>query len=88
VGDRIYIIGKDGLTTVIAAGSGFQILAENQLWDPELIKPDQSIIDRETDPKRKAGAAMHTLPEVSGVAAVSGNLVLRTGSTVYCIRAD
>ncbi|MFN9969597.1 MAG: hypothetical protein ACK58T_06850, partial [Phycisphaerae bacterium] len=67
------------------AGPAFQIRAENQLWDPELVKPDQSIIDRETDPKRKAGAAMHTLPEVSGAAVVSGSLVLRTGNTVYCI---
>ncbi|MFN8706910.1 MAG: PQQ-binding-like beta-propeller repeat protein [Planctomyces sp.] len=88
LGDRIYVFGKDGLTTVIAAGPAFQILAENQLWDPELIKPDQSIIDRETDPKRKAGAAMHTLPEVSGAAVVSGSLVLRTGNTVYCIRPE
>ncbi len=35
LGDRVYIFGKDGLTTVIAAKPEFELLAENQLWDPE-----------------------------------------------------
>jgi outer membrane protein assembly factor BamB len=34
LGDRIYLFGKDGTTTVMAAGPEFKILAENQLWDP------------------------------------------------------
>lgn len=34
LGDRVYLFGKDGTTTVLAAGSEFKILAENQLWDP------------------------------------------------------
>lgn len=33
--DRVYIFGKDGLTTVIATKPEFELLAENQLWDPE-----------------------------------------------------
>ena len=37
LGDRIYIFGKDGLTTVIKAGQEFELLAENQLWDPEKV---------------------------------------------------
>gem|GEM_PF-230739 len=37
VGDRVYIFGKDGLTTVIAAKPEFELLAENQLWDPEKV---------------------------------------------------
>lgn len=37
VGDRIYIFGKDGLTTVLKSGPDFEILAENQLWDPEQV---------------------------------------------------
>ncbi|MFO0818248.1 MAG: PQQ-binding-like beta-propeller repeat protein [Pirellulales bacterium] len=86
VGDRIYVFGKDGLTTVLAAGERFEILAENRLWDPMSVKPDQSIIDRETDPRRKAGAAMHALPEVMGVAAVNGSFLVRTGSQLHCLR--
>ncbi len=88
VGDRLYVFGKDGLTTVLAAGDKFQVLAENRLWDPDSVKPDQSIIDRETDPRRKAGAAMHALPEVMGVAAVNGTLLVRTGSKLHCLRND
>ena len=30
----IYFFGKDGHTTVIAAGDKFEVLAENQLWEP------------------------------------------------------
>jgi len=33
LGERIYFPGKDGLTTVIAAGREFRILAENELID-------------------------------------------------------
>lgn len=35
VGDRVYFFGKDGLTTVLKSGPEFEVLAENQLWDPE-----------------------------------------------------
>ncbi len=34
IGERIYFFGKDGQTSVIAAGEQFKVLAENQLWDP------------------------------------------------------
>lgn len=33
VGDRIYLFGKDGVTTVLAAGPEFRILAENVLFE-------------------------------------------------------
>ncbi len=85
LGDRLYIFGKDGLTTVLKTGPVFEKLAENQLWDPD-IAPDQSLIDKETDPKRKAGAAMHAKPEIMGVAAISGTLLIRTGNQVFCVR--
>lgn len=86
VDGRVYMFGKDGLTTVLAAGPEFKILAENQLWDPNSIKTDQSIIDRETDPKRRAGAAMHAKPEIYGVAGVTGSLLIRTGNRLFCVR--
>ena len=40
IGERIYLFGKDGLTTVLASGSEFKILSENQLWDPEKVGSD------------------------------------------------
>lgn len=85
-GDRLYVFGKDGLTTVLASGNEFRVLAENRLWDPDSIQPDQTIVDRETDPRRKAAAAMHALPEVMGVAAINGTLLVRTGSKLHCLR--
>jgi outer membrane protein assembly factor BamB len=86
IGDRLYLLGKEGLTTVIAAGPKFQLLAENQLWDPEKVRPDQPAPKKETDAKRKAAMAMRTGAEVFGFAAVSGSLVIRTGSHLYCVR--
>ena len=38
-GDRVYFFGKDGLTTVVKAGPGFKVLAENRLWDASLSLP-------------------------------------------------
>ncbi len=37
VGDRVYLFGKGGETTVIAAGPDFLVLAENELWDLDSI---------------------------------------------------
>ena len=37
IGERLYIFGKDGLTTVLKAGPEFELLAENQLWDSEKL---------------------------------------------------
>lgn len=40
-GDRVYFFGKDGLTTVVQAGSQFKVLAENRLWDASLSLPSR-----------------------------------------------
>lgn len=40
VGDRIYCFGKDGLTSVISNGPTLEILAENQLWNPDETPAD------------------------------------------------
>jgi hypothetical protein len=53
LGDRIYIFGKDGKTTVIATGPEFKVLAENQLWDPDKVGNDT--LNRERS--RRGGAS-------------------------------
>lgn len=88
IGDRVYFFGKDGLSTVLAAGSEFRVLSENWLWDPDALEPDLSVIERETDPQRRAGAARYVTPTVYAVAAVSGTLLIRTGNELHCVRAD
>lgn len=46
MGDRIYLFGKDGMTTVLATGPEYQVLAENMLWDPEKVGRDTRTRDR------------------------------------------
>lgn len=87
LGDRIYFFGKDGVTTVLAAGPEFKELATNELWpadspptDNGAPKPD------ETSAERKQASAMFSGPTQYGVAAVNGSLLIRVGSHVYCLR--
>jgi outer membrane protein assembly factor BamB len=86
LGDRVYLFGKDGLTTVIAAGPKFEVLAENQLWDPATLKPDPARAASEDTAERKAGAASFSGATQYGIAAVNGSLVIRTGDKLYCLR--
>lgn len=86
VDDRIYLFGKDGLTTVLAAGPEFKVLAENQLWDPEKIQPDPKAGANESTPERQRAAANFSGPTQYGIAAVNGSLLIRTGDVLYCVR--
>ena len=63
IDDRIYIFGKDGVTTVLAAGPEYQVLAENTLWDP-LTAGDESqarnrAAGREPGETRRGGTEGH-----------------------------
>lgn len=40
LGDRVYLFGKDGITTVLATGPEYRVLAENTLWDPAVEGTD------------------------------------------------
>lgn len=84
--DRVYFFGKDGITTVIRAGAKFEILAENQLWDPDAIKPDPAAAEKEDTAERRAAAANFSGPVQYGIAALDGTLLIRTGEVLYCVR--
>lgn len=86
LGDRVYLFGKDGLTTVLAAGPKFEVLAENQLWEPGSLKADPARAASEDTAERKAGAANFSGGTQYGIAAVNGSLLIRTGSKLFCIR--
>ncbi len=45
LGDRVYLFGKDDLTTVLAAGPMFRRFSENLLWAPETV--DQEFPERQ-----------------------------------------
>jgi hypothetical protein len=87
IGDRVYFFGKDGLTTVLAAGPKFEVLAENQLWNPDDFKPDPAAAQEDTEEKRRA-AANFSGPVQYGVAAVDGSLLIRIGNRLYCVRSE
>lgn len=87
VGDHLYVFGRDGLTTVLAAGPEFEIVAENTLWTEEAPPANHLPTNEEETEERRRAAAMFSRPTVYGVALVDGTIVLRTGSQVYCIRA-
>jgi outer membrane protein assembly factor BamB len=86
VGDRLYLFGKDGVTTVLRAGPKFEVLAENQLWDPAAFKPDPAKAAAESTPERRQAAGTFSGPVQYGVAAVNGSLLIRTGDVLYCVR--
>lgn len=87
LGDRIYFFGKDGVTTVLAAGPEFKELAANELWPADTPPSDNGApkVD-DTSSDRKQANAMFSGPTQYGVAAVSGSLLIRVGSHVYCVR--
>ncbi len=39
IDDRVYFFGKDGSTSVLSSGPEYQLLSENQLWDPSISPP-------------------------------------------------
>jgi outer membrane protein assembly factor BamB len=85
-GDRVYLFGKEGTTTVVAAGPEWRVLAENVLWDPARVAADPAAAAREPTAERRRGAAMFGGRTLYGVAAVDGTLLVRTGDVLYCLR--
>ncbi|MEQ9406596.1 MAG: PQQ-binding-like beta-propeller repeat protein [Fuerstiella sp.] len=87
VGDHLYIFGKDGLTTILAAGPEFTVVAENALWSEEAPPVNNVPTAKETSEERRRSAAMFARPTLYGIAIVDGSIVFRTGSQVYCVRS-
>ena len=84
-GDHIYFFGKDGLTTVIAAGKEFRSIAENELWDPNEISVDKATGAKEPTEERRNAAAMFSGPTQYGYAIDGGRIIMRTGEQLFCI---
>lgn len=85
VGEHVYFFGKDGLTTIIAAGKDFRVISENELWDPNAVAPDPAAAAKETTEERRNSAAMFSGPTQYGYAIVEGKIIMRTGDRLYCI---
>jgi outer membrane protein assembly factor BamB len=61
VGDRVYCFGKDGVTTVLAAGPEFKIIAENALWAQLTDTPQPG--GSQSGGSQPGGAAERAKPE-------------------------
>ena len=72
VADRIYFFGKDGTTSVLKTGSGFQLLANNSL------NSDQDVLNSEPN-VRSNGRVLYA------ALLVGPDLILRRGSTLFKI---
>jgi hypothetical protein len=88
VGNRVYLFGKNGTTTVIATGPEWRTLATNRLWDPDEVQIDPDIGANEDTEEKRRGAAMFAGRVQYGVAAVPGSLLIRTGDVLYCVREN
>lgn len=85
VGNHLYVFGKDGLTTILAAGPEFKVVAENSLWSEVAPPVNNTPTAEETSEERRRGAAMFARPTLYGVAIVDGAIVCRTGSQLFCV---
>tara|TARA_R110002072_G_scaffold243821_2_gene403170 strand:+ start:198988 stop:200310 length:1323 start_codon:yes stop_codon:yes gene_type:complete len=71
IGDRLYLFGKNGTTTILNASAEFDVLAENSLWETE-HPGDQSESSGE--------------PVLYAAVASDSTLVLRRGDRLFAIR--
>lgn len=88
VGDRVWLFGKDGLTTVIRTGGKFEVVSENSLWSDEKPPVNNLPAADNSSPERASASAGFSKPVLYGAAVVNGRLVLRSGSQVYCVTTD
>ncbi len=73
--DRICFFGKGGKVSIVSAGSEFEKLAENEVWEQPTEVPVEG-----TQPDRSA-------PVLYAAVYVQDRLLLRRGDRLYCIGA-
>jgi len=88
VGDRVYLFGKEGICTVIKSGPNFEILAENQIWNEEILLPEASLAASEETEERRQAAANFDRPTVYGYAVGANTLVVRIGHQLFGLRLN
>lgn len=74
-GERIYLFGRNGMTTVVRTGDAFEVLAENRLWAKPAAAPRPAA----------GGRPAFGGPVLYAVAATPQRLVLRSGNQLFCM---
>lgn len=96
-GGRLYYFGKDGVTTVVAAGAVFEKLATNRLWGrdelsarTERVKanPENQFPPLPTQGREQMEGMLRDAvgDVVYGVAVAPRTFLVRTGTELICIR--
>lgn len=85
VDDRIYLFGKDGLVTVIAAGREFRVLSENECWTADSLPAEEALAEAASEERRRA-AAMFRGPTLYGYAVTDNAFLIRVGNALLAIR--
>lgn len=88
-GERVYLFGKKGTTTVVKAGPKFEKLAVNALWEAD--SPPLPRVPTNAPPPGPDGAARGLPggpndPTLCGVAVAHSSLYLRVATHLYCVR--
>jgi outer membrane protein assembly factor BamB len=97
VGDRLYCFGKDGVTTVVSAGSVFEKLATNRLWgrdehsartEKAKTNPENQFPPLPTQGREQMEAMLRDAvgDVVYGVAVTPRAFLVRTGTELICVR--
>lgn len=78
---RVYLFGKNGVTSVVKAGPKFEHLASNPLWAAAKPRPEPA--PKADEPKRERMTGEYGDPILYGAAAADGAFYLRTGAKLY-----
>jgi outer membrane protein assembly factor BamB len=76
VADKVYFIGEDGISTVIAASDKFEVLSKNTLWESSEAAAG--------DPNNPRG--MLNKVRQYAVVVVGDSVLIRRGDKLYCVR--
>lgn len=79
LGKRVYFFGKGGAVTVIAAGTTFESLAENQTWEAAPAPPGEK--------GEKSAAGPFGGPVLYAAVYAHDRFLLRRGDVLYCAAA-
>jgi outer membrane protein assembly factor BamB len=71
IGDRLYLFGKDGTTTILNASVDFEVQAENTLWAAEPAGGQSELFGESV---------------LYAAAAADSTLILRRGDRLFAIR--
>jgi hypothetical protein len=78
-GDRIYLFGRDGATTVLRRGPEYQVLAECRVW------PEATPAAEVAGPPGKKAQVVPAGSVLYAAAAAGKKLLIRSGDRLYCV---